>query len=410
VLALIAGEIFVRVCGLGGTTLSRGRLHSYDADAGWICRPGLDVRYAQPSSFDVAVRTNARGLRDRELAFEKPSGIRRIAVVGDSCVWGYGVETEEMISSRLEQLLPATETINLGANGYSTVQELVRLETEGLRYAPDWVVLGFCWNDLEDNFDDKDGGRPVVRVDADGSIEIVNRPVRRPWKSPGQQWLRHNSRLFNFGEYCLSLLKFRLAGRRSAAALEAEDPSPSEDEYDTSAVAVTVTVTKARAAGGPVDQDDLQLTLVDLYSGASPALDLAWEAARALIARTAALARENGSRMIVFNVASLEEADPDVFRRWAGDVGLDPVVHGLSADRPSERIAEMCASVDVPFVDLVPAFRAAEDAASLYLRKNSHWSAAGHRLAASEVAAAIEAIEAIDAVEAIKVIEAFDGN
>ncbi|MHC5211917.1 MAG: SGNH/GDSL hydrolase family protein [Planctomycetota bacterium] len=386
-LALIAGEIFVRVAGIGGTTLSRGRLHAYDADAGWTCRPGLDARYAQPSSFNVGIRTNERGLRDRSHTFEKPPGVRRIVVAGDSCVWGYGVEADQMISSRLEHELEDTETINLGANGYTTVQELIRIETEGLRYAPDWVVLGFCWNDLEGNFEDKDGGRPVVRVDADGEIAIVNRPVRRPWKSPVKQWLLHNSRLLNFGDYALSLLKYRVQSRLSAAKRKEQSESIGADVNDMPIAAA------ASSDVGPVDQDNLELTLVDLYSGQGSAIELAWEAEHALIERTATLARESGSRLLVFQVAPLEEADPDRFSDWAESLGLDPVAQGLAAERPSERLGELCASLDIPFVNTVPVFRKVEDPATLYLKWNSHWSAEGHRLAAAAVAEAIATID-----------------
>jgi lysophospholipase L1-like esterase len=376
------------VAGIGGTTLSRGRLHAFDADAGWTCRPGLDVRYAQPSSFDVGIRTNDRGLRDRPHAFEKPRGVRRIVVAGDSCVWGYGVEADEMISSRLEQELAGTEAINLGANGYSTVQALIRLETEGLCYAPDWVVLGFCWNDLGENFQEKDGGRPVVRVDGEGGIQIVNRPVRKPWKSPVKQWLLYHSRLLNFGDYALSLLRYRMENRASASAVEA-DARPSARADVNAALVATAGI----PAAGPVDQDELALTLVDLYSGRGAALELAWEAERALIARAADLAREHGSRLLVFYVVGHEEADPDMFRAWAESLGLDPVAQGLSSDRPSGRMGELCAALGVPYVDTVPVFRDVADPASLYLVRNSHWSAKGHRLAAAAVAEAIAAID-----------------
>jgi hypothetical protein len=142
-----------------------------------------------------------------------------------------------------------------------------------------------------------------------------------------------------------------------------------------------------------VDQDELALTLVDLYSGRGAALELAWEAERALIARAADLAREHGSRLLVFYVVGHEEADPDMFRAWAESLGLDPVAQGLSSDRPSGRMGELCAALGVPYVDTVPVFRDVADPASLYLVRNSHWSAKGHRLAAAAVAEAIAAID-----------------
>ena len=85
--------------GGGQSTLTRGQLHAYDADAGWTCAPDLDSRYIQPGSFDVRIMTNSRGLRDEEIAERKAPGVRRIAVLGDSYMWGYGVENDEMFAS-----------------------------------------------------------------------------------------------------------------------------------------------------------------------------------------------------------------------------------------------------------------------------------------------------------------------
>jgi lysophospholipase L1-like esterase len=212
--ALLIGEGVVRIVGAGGTFLTRGRLHCFEPEAGWKCLPNLDAYYCLPGSFNVRVRCNSRGLRGKETEFIKPPGVRRIVVLGDSFMWGYGVENDEMFSSVLEKEITGSESINLGANGYSTVQELVRLETEGLRYDPDWTVLVFCWNDLEDNFDDKSGGRPVALVEEGENLRILNRPVRKPWKSPVKQWFRHHSRLFGVCEYATEMFKAKRKEKR----------------------------------------------------------------------------------------------------------------------------------------------------------------------------------------------------
>src|SRR5262245_30566719 len=125
-LALAIGEVVVRALGRGDVTFERGRFHTFDPDAGWICQPELDLRYELPGSFDLRVRCNSRGLRDIEHSFEKAPGRLRIVCVGDSFMWGYGVEDDETFPSCLARSLANTETINLGVSGYSTVQEYVR--------------------------------------------------------------------------------------------------------------------------------------------------------------------------------------------------------------------------------------------------------------------------------------------
>jgi len=101
----------------------------------------------------VTYTHNAKGLRDREVPYDKPSGRQRILMVGDSLTWGYGVGDGETFSDVLERSLPGTEVINLSVAGYGNGQELLLLRHEGLRYEPDQVVLVFCVaNDVEDNY------------------------------------------------------------------------------------------------------------------------------------------------------------------------------------------------------------------------------------------------------------------
>ena len=50
-------------------------------------RPGGAVRA------EVDYRVNAEGLRGAETTLEKPAGVRRVAVLGDSIAFGYWVAT-----------------------------------------------------------------------------------------------------------------------------------------------------------------------------------------------------------------------------------------------------------------------------------------------------------------------------
>ena len=88
----------------------------YDAVLGWKPRAGYHRG---------GVRTNSLGIRaEREFAFERPHGTSRVVIVGNSFMWGEGVANEHTFASRLDDLLPATEVINLGVHGYGTDQQL----------------------------------------------------------------------------------------------------------------------------------------------------------------------------------------------------------------------------------------------------------------------------------------------
>jgi len=73
-------------------------------------------------------------------------------MLGDSIAFGTGVADEQTFSYRLAGLDPGLEVVNLAVPGYGTDQELLQLEREGARLAPEVVVLHFCVaNDFVDN-------------------------------------------------------------------------------------------------------------------------------------------------------------------------------------------------------------------------------------------------------------------
>ena len=109
---------------------------------------------------DKPASINARGLRGPLVPYARQgSNILRVLFLGDSIVFGFGVFEAEALPSRVGQLLAErgvrTEVINSGVPGYSTNQEVVFAEQEGIKYRPDWVVLGFCWNDISDKSGDR---------------------------------------------------------------------------------------------------------------------------------------------------------------------------------------------------------------------------------------------------------------
>src|SRR5207249_4029396 len=101
---------------------------------------------------DKPVSVNPRGLRGKLASYERSPGRTRLLFLGDSIVFGYGVTQGEGVTARVETRLsnenvPA-EGINAGVPSYNAEQEVEFLEMEGVRYRPDWVIVGVCWNDI----------------------------------------------------------------------------------------------------------------------------------------------------------------------------------------------------------------------------------------------------------------------
>jgi hypothetical protein len=84
-----------------------------------------------PSRFVVggAYRTNRLGLRGPEVRRPKPAGVFRVAVVGDSCAFGLGLDLPDTFGARLEALRgpgrERVEVVRVAVPGYSSLQSLV---------------------------------------------------------------------------------------------------------------------------------------------------------------------------------------------------------------------------------------------------------------------------------------------
>lgn len=88
------------------------------------------------------VKINSRNMRDKEYPYQKLAGVRRIVVVGDSFVFGWGVEVDETVTELLEtKYLKGVEILNMGVSGYCANQEVERLKTEGVRFEPGLVLF-----------------------------------------------------------------------------------------------------------------------------------------------------------------------------------------------------------------------------------------------------------------------------
>jgi len=166
-----------------------------------------NYRNASPDFVDSYERTNQYGLRGPDVEATKPAGIRRILLLGDSVVEGYGLAETDTISARLrgqyakEEEAPGssqdaagkstTEVLNFGVSAYCTLAEIELLATKGVQMAPDEVVLIFVENDF-DNFN-----REAFPL---GSI--ADRPA---WA----EWLFKTSHLFRMACIQLDLFQFR---------------------------------------------------------------------------------------------------------------------------------------------------------------------------------------------------------
>ncbi len=123
----------------------------YHPVLGWDGIPGVRLPLV-----DKLVTLNSQGNRSPEVAFEKPAGVKRVVLLGDSQAWGLGVADDQTIGARLEARLgarggPRWQVVNLGVSGYGTDQAYLKHLLQGLRYEPDAVVEVAFKNDISEN-------------------------------------------------------------------------------------------------------------------------------------------------------------------------------------------------------------------------------------------------------------------
>lgn len=128
-------------------------------DAQFVVRSPTRVRQFPPSAEftadGVTYRTNALGFRDVDRAPEKPDGVIRVLLLGDSFVEGAGEKREDTIPVQLERRLTASlgrtvEVWNCGVPGASPA--VYRWWAPMLAaYSPDAVVIALSDSDLDDD-------------------------------------------------------------------------------------------------------------------------------------------------------------------------------------------------------------------------------------------------------------------
>lgn len=188
-------------------------------------------RYWQTSrDYKVLVRTNSKGLRaDVEFPYEKPPGVKRIVVLGDSFGMGYEVDLDKTFLAQMQHVLAnhsiRTEVINLSVSGHGTAEELIVLQNEGVKYHPDLVLLAWNSTDIEDNIRCAlyrvEAGKPV----RSGSTYLPGTKINEFLsRIPGYTFVAENSQLYVLiRETVATQMKDLLLDIRSRAPGKASD-------------------------------------------------------------------------------------------------------------------------------------------------------------------------------------------
>ncbi len=374
-----------------------------DPQTGWSLQPGASGRWFNPHhEYDVQITINSQGLRDVERpGYDKPAGVRRILLLGDSYVEGLRVPLEQTWGKVLEARLNADappglryEVINAGVSGWGTDQQLLWFRAEGVKYRPDLVVLAFFPGNDFQNVSEALEVANMGRIQkpffyrADGELKLRYYPFDPATIPPAA------SSSQSMGAHGRAPLRNALAGLRTWLSRHSAFYRFATPVLDEAAPGLALRLAQwglmdapnatATAAMGP----DYVPVAYGIYRRP---LATEWLAARTLAGDLVeALAREvagQGGRLAIVAVPAPEQVYPE---RWERTLRRYAAMQGGSWDleQPNRAAGEIAARAGVPFLDLLLAFRQAATATQqpLHLRVDGHWTPAGERLAAEATA------------------------
>jgi len=308
---------------------------------------------SKTAEYRATIATNSLGLREDREYPEKANGTYRVISLGDSFAMGVGVELEDSLAKVLERLCQSEdkglkcEVINAGVPGYNTRQEVAYLRDEGLKLKPNYVLLQFyVGNDITDNF------YQPAQIVVDGYLRDEPPPPGvLPYKI--RDILAIKSQLYHF--------LWPLVDRTF-------DPSRRER-----------------------DRRRLERFLSVYEVSDNQGTQAMWNTTWHLLME---LKRLTGAHSVGLGVAVIPDPIQVSGHKWARAIeaiGRDAGKYEL--ENPNRRIVELCNSLGIAVLDLLPTFIKDNGSEPTYFNLDGHWTKRGNLLAAQAVEVFLEDVK-----------------
>jgi len=290
-------------------------------------RPNLDfTQWFQVSNQVVHFQTNSLGIRGREISLQKPAGVTRVLVLGDSITLSAFLPEERIFTVLVEKILSAhgkIEVINAGIGDTGMKEQILVLKDPGLKLKPDIVLVGFYLNDSRPpwGFENEYYRLSPSLIEFSKTLEQYSYLYKWVWKR---------------------FLVRRFMGRNLAGRWDFSKPYE-QGNWRTDPAAYRKLIENARLDFGAAWREDSWKTI---YQGMD---------------EMKSLAEKNHFRLavVIFPVAIQVSSD-------AAD------------DFPQQKMMSYCASRNIPCLDLLPVLRPHKNE-DLYF-DHCHLTALGHQL------------------------------
>jgi hypothetical protein len=334
------------------------------ADFYWLPEPD--------DEFHNHIRLNNYGLHDTLLSLEKPGGVYRVLVVGDSMAQGWQVSLEEGFPYLVEQQLSRNsgrpvEVVNLSVDSYGTDRELLLYSLLGWRFQPDLVLLAiYTGNDVQDNEIDLETRRYGYRLERpfftleDGTLSLHHSPIFSPARyetSAAYLWLTRSQAQQGF--------------------LPRENPPPAPRVVSDSPYMLEY----------PVE--------LGLYLPEDRYWSNAWALTEALIVQMRDLAEAQGSRFATVIIPDRRAVHSE---DWASTLHDHPFLQAVDPVESVNRMEELLARHEITSLNMTWDLRAwltRNPGQRLYYEQDGHFNVNGHAVTAQRLASWLRAEELV---------------
>jgi hypothetical protein len=325
-------------------------LYEYDPDLGFRVRAYYPI--------DQGTITNKFGFNDDDYPLQKPPGIYRILVVGDSFGWAGGREGN--YTAMLERQLDnhygyhRIDIINAGYPMTQTAEQLVMLKKYGLQYHPDLVILGFF---VGNDFIDGNPNRKRIVVN-DLYIDIDRRREHIILGYP----IVFQSRLLLYVKQ-----KYKIFTELRKAASEPRQQL-SQEQPGTFAEATFLDLERA------------ELEFFNINSSRKGRFQKNINYILQSIAEMDALLKSQNIKFIVAIYPDVFQINKTLLKGIVERFRLR--IEDYDLDLAQNILKSFLQSKDISYIDFTDRFRSEGQEKDLYILRDSHWNRSGNQLAA----------------------------
>ncbi|MFN8457824.1 MAG: hypothetical protein U0401_24750 [Anaerolineae bacterium] len=376
------------------------RYHIYqtDPDIGWRLKPNAQYQYMPEDNQYVLIQTNSNGLNDIESQVQKPEGVYRILILGDSFTEAaqvpIGQNFSRLLADCLNKYYPQPiEVINGGVSYYSSAEELFFLQHVGVQYQPDLVLTAFyVGNDIDtysarksqDGWFDTFGGY-LIELDETGQLK----KQWIDWQNPSPYENVSSIELFLRRHFLIYRL---LTHSDSKLADWLDGPKDQLKTFFFGLFAASMPKPPARPSKADYKNDlDLMIFHPDFPDGLDmpPQVKEAWAIIKEVFKQLQTESASINAHMGVLIIPTLEQAHADFYQeayhKYSNRYGI--TIAGINWDytKPDQALGQILSQKNIPYLDLLPAFKlydATHPNEYLYFTRNGHFNQAGHQLTA----------------------------